>query len=185
MKLQDAIHAGFRHLIENRLRAVLSILGIFIGIASVLCMVAIGDGAKFLIEKDLEKLGGPNPVHFRTRHSIWKRGRFVRLTTERYTRSDVQAIEAECPDILFVLPKNDRHQALITSRPGGQSRTYIEVVTADYAAPSTPASNKSVKEDTRTTPRENARDCTRCHKTLFLGLWKARLHTFSSQLVLI
>ncbi|MXV85441.1 ABC transporter permease [Candidatus Poribacteria bacterium] len=133
MKLQAAVLAGFRHLIENRLRAGLSILGIFIGIASVLCMMTIGDGAKLLIEKDLEKLGGANQVHFRTRHSIWKRGRFVRRTTERYTYSDVRAIESECPAVRFVLPKNRGYQGTITALQGGQTRPYVEGVTADYA----------------------------------------------------
>ena len=38
-------------------------LGIVIGVASVLAMIAIGDGAKLLVLEDLEKLGGAN--HFR------------------------------------------------------------------------------------------------------------------------
>lgn len=133
MKLHDAITTGISHLAQNRLRAGLSILGIFIGIASVLCMMAIGDGAKLLIAKDIEKLGGANQIRFRTRYSIWRRGRLVRLTTERYTLEDIQAIEAECPDVLFVLPKNGRYQGTITSKHGGQARTFVEGVTADYA----------------------------------------------------
>lgn len=133
MKLHDALSVGFAHLTENRLRSGLSILGIFIGIASVLCMMAIGDGAKLLIEKDIEKLGGANQVHFRTRTSIWKRGRLVKITTERFTLSDVDAIVSECPDVLFVLPKNESYRVTITSQQGGLSRTYVEGVTADYA----------------------------------------------------
>ena len=54
MKLRDAIAAGIAHLAQNRLRAGLSILGIFIGIASVLCMMAIGDGAKKIISDGIE-----------------------------------------------------------------------------------------------------------------------------------
>ena len=46
MKLRDIITAGVKPLAQNRLRAGLSILGIFIGIAGVLCMIAIGDGGK-------------------------------------------------------------------------------------------------------------------------------------------
>ncbi|MCY4552714.1 MAG: ABC transporter permease, partial [Candidatus Poribacteria bacterium] len=96
MKIRDAIAAGIAHLHQNRLRAGLSILGMLIGIASVLCMMAIGDGAKLLIAKDLEKLGGANQVQLWTRSTIWKRGRLAR-TTERYTLEDAHAIEAECP----------------------------------------------------------------------------------------
>ena len=49
MRLRDAIAAGVKPLAQNRLRAELSILGIFIGIAGVLCMIAIGDGGKRII----------------------------------------------------------------------------------------------------------------------------------------
>ena len=120
MKLREAITAGIAHLVRNKLRAGLSILGIFIGIASVLCMIAIGDGAKLLIAQDIEKLGGTNQVQFWTRTSIWKHRRFVRRTTERYTLEDARAIEAECPNVLFVLPKHEGYETFVTSRMGGK-----------------------------------------------------------------
>ena len=133
MKIRDAVATGILHLSQNRLRAGLSILGIFIGIASVLCMMAIGDGAKLLITKDLEKLGGTNQVQLWTRSTIWKRGRLVR-TTERYTLEDAKAIEAECPNVLFVLPKNERFRPhLVSSQYGSQPSPHLEGVTADYA----------------------------------------------------
>ncbi len=133
MKRHDTIAAGIAHLAQNRLRAGLSILGIFVGIASVLCMIAIGDGAKEIIEKDIETLGGANQVQFWTRVGFWKRGRLMRRTTERYTLEDVYEIEAACPDVLFVLPKISRYRGSTTSRHGGQARPYVEGVTADYA----------------------------------------------------
>ncbi len=133
MKRRDAVAAGILHLSQNRLRAGLSILGIFIGIASVLCMMAIGDGAKLLITKDLEKLGGTNQVQLWTRSTIWQRGRLVR-TTERYTFEDAHAIEAECPNVLFALPKNERFRPrLVSSQYGSQPSPHLEGVTADYA----------------------------------------------------
>ena len=135
MKTRDAIAAGIVHLSQNRLRAGLSILGISIGIASVLCMMAIGDGAKKIITDDLKKFGGPNRILFDTHTSIWKRGRLVRRTTERYTFEDISAIEAECPSVLFVLPTAaDRYRrSTVISQRGGQTRTYVEGVTPDYA----------------------------------------------------
>ena len=133
MKLRDAIAAGIAHLAQNRLRAGLSILGIFIGIASVLCMMAIGDGAKLIIAQDLEKLGGANQVRLWTRTYIWRNRRFIRRTTERYTLEDVHAIEAECPKVQFVLPKNEGYRPLVTSPDGRQARPDIEGVTPDYA----------------------------------------------------
>ena len=133
MKLYDAITAGITHLFQNWLRAGLSILGIFIGVASVLCMIAIGDGAKLIIADDLEKLGGANQVKFRTLKGVWKGRHLIRPTTERYTLEDAYAIEAECRHVLFAFPKIDRYQASVTSQYAGQARLSIEGVTANYA----------------------------------------------------
>lgn len=51
MNPREVIAAGIAHLSQNRLRAGLSIRGIFIGIASVLCMMAVSDGAKWLVSQ--------------------------------------------------------------------------------------------------------------------------------------
>ena len=107
MNIRDAIVSGIAHLAQNRMRAGLSILGILIGIASVLCMMAIGDGAKEILAADIEKLGGANQVQFWTRTFVMRRGR-RHPTTERYTLADVDAIEAECPGVTGVLPWNRR-----------------------------------------------------------------------------
>ena len=133
MKIREALTAGIGHLQANQRRAGLSILGIFIGIASVLCMMAIGDGAKQIIADDIEKLGGANQVQFWTRQSVRRRGRRY-PTTERYTLGDAYAIEAECPEVTGVLPRNRRSRIYVTSRLGGEFRgADLEGVTSDYA----------------------------------------------------
>ena len=133
MKSHDAIAAGMRHLSQSRLRAGLSILGILIGIASVLCMMAIGDGTQKIITDDLEKLGGTNQVRFWASPYIYRRGKPRKPTTERYTLEDAHAIEAECPNVLFVLPQNYRSRKWVRTHYGTQTRGYIEGVTEDYA----------------------------------------------------
>ena len=132
MKLRDAIAAGIAHLTQNRLRAGLSILGIFIGIASVLCMMAIGDGAKKIIADGIKTLGGIDQVQLRNNYGYYRRGRWHRIT-ERLKYDDALAIEAEVPHIRYVLPKNERYRILVISRDGSQARPILEGVTADYA----------------------------------------------------
>ena len=127
MKFRDAMVSGIAHLAQNRMRAGLSILGILIGIASVLCMMAIGDGARKIVAADIKKLGGANQVQFGTRISIYRKGRLIRRTTERYILEDASAIEATCPEILFALPKNDGFRGYVTSRNGSQVRPYVGV----------------------------------------------------------
>ncbi len=132
MNLRDAITSGISHLAQNRLRAVLSILGILIGIASVLCMMAIGEGGKKIIADGLETLGGIDQVQLRTLYGVYRRGRWQRMT-ERLKYEDAFAIEAEVPNVRYVLPKNEQYRVLVTTQGGEQSRPILEGVTAGYA----------------------------------------------------
>ena len=54
--LQITIEA-FRSMLANRLRTLLTMLGIIIGIASVVLLLAVGDSMKRFISKQLEQLG--------------------------------------------------------------------------------------------------------------------------------
>lgn len=86
--LKQAIFAMFSH----KMRAFLSILGILIGVAAVIAMLAIGQGAKESIEKQLASLGSNLLV---VRPGASKSGG-VSLeagTTTRLTLDDVTAIE--------------------------------------------------------------------------------------------
>ncbi len=132
MKCHDAIIEGIAPLSQNRLRTGLSILGILIGIASVFCMLAISDGAKQIITDDIDKLGGKNQFQFATRTVIYRNGRRVK-TKERFNIADARAIEAECLNVRFVLPKNERGHVLFLSPSGAQARATLEGVTEDYA----------------------------------------------------
>ena len=131
MKIYEAIVAGVYHLQQNRMRAGLSILGIFIGVASVLCMMAIGDGAKKIIADNIKRLGGENHVQFATRTAFYQRGRILRRTSERYTVSDALAIEASCPGVTAVLPRNLAVNVFVTYQ-GREFRPQVEGTTPDY-----------------------------------------------------
>ncbi len=133
MRLRESITAGVKSITQNRLRAGLSLLSVFIGISSVLCMMAIGEGGKRIIDVNLEKMGGANQIAFWTRMTIWKGRHLARRTTERYTVEDASAIEAEVPDVLYVLPKVEDFRVFVSARNGTQAITRLEGVTADYA----------------------------------------------------
>ncbi|MDO8583956.1 MAG: ABC transporter permease, partial [bacterium] len=57
MKFQDLIHETYAALSANKVRTGLTMLGIIIGIASVISMVSIGEGAKRSIEGSIQGLG--------------------------------------------------------------------------------------------------------------------------------
>lgn len=58
MNIEAAIRASFRALTSNLIRSLLTTLGIIIGVAAVITMVALTNGAKSLIEEQLVGLGG-------------------------------------------------------------------------------------------------------------------------------
>ena len=133
MKCYDVLTSGAANIQQNKLRASLSILGIFIGVASVLCMMAIGDGSEKIIAADLERLGGANHIRFATRTAIYRRGRW-HATIGRYTLADAYAIEAECPYVSGVLPLNYSTRVLATNHEGRETRhATLEGTTADYS----------------------------------------------------
>jgi len=52
-----AVSAAARALRRNKMRAALTMLGIFIGVAAVIAMVAVGDGARYSVQQQIQSLG--------------------------------------------------------------------------------------------------------------------------------
>ena len=57
MNYGNLIVIALRALSNNKLRGFLTMLGIIIGVSSVISMLAIGEGSKRSIEKQIEELG--------------------------------------------------------------------------------------------------------------------------------
>jgi len=57
MKLGNTIKISFRALRRNKMRSILTALGIIIGVAAVIAMVSIGNGAKSQMESQIASLG--------------------------------------------------------------------------------------------------------------------------------
>lgn len=55
--LSMVFSASVQALSRNKLRSALTMLGVFIGVAALIAMVAIGDGASSVVQKQLESLG--------------------------------------------------------------------------------------------------------------------------------
>ena len=55
--LSMIVSASMQALARNKLRSALTMLGVFIGVAALIAMVAVGDGASAAVKKQLESLG--------------------------------------------------------------------------------------------------------------------------------
>ena len=100
MRSLESISVGIKALLINKLRSLLTTLGIVIGIASVLAMIAIGDGAKAIILEDIQKLGGLNTFTLYRVSTKLVGGRRVPIRSkEHFNYGDVLAIEAACSSV--------------------------------------------------------------------------------------
>src|SRR6476661_2506975 len=57
MRIGSTVNVAFRALRRNKMRSVLTALGIIIGVAAVVAMVSIGNGAKAQVEQQIASLG--------------------------------------------------------------------------------------------------------------------------------
>ncbi len=72
MKFRDSINETIQYLLSNKTKTILTMVGISIGIMSIISMLSIGNAAKLSIEKDIQSMGAniiqiiPNSEFLRT-----------------------------------------------------------------------------------------------------------------------
>ena len=135
MRIVEGISIGISAIRSNKMRSLLTMLGIIIGIASVLAMIAIGDGAKEIVRQDVQKLGGANQFFvLRSRHKRVN-NRLVRIRHNEYLKyGDVSAIEAECPSVSAATPQMWNWGGVLIQASGGtETRGGWNGVDATYA----------------------------------------------------
>ena len=103
----DSIRVALRGMLANRMRSLLTMLGILIGTAAVILLVAVGTGISNLVQGQIEKLGS-NAVYIfpqqGTRGGRDRGGTNARQI--RLTQNDVDALsdKSRAPDISAVAP---------------------------------------------------------------------------------
>ncbi len=103
MKVLASVRIALRALRVNRLRSALTMLGIIIGVAAVIAMVAVGSGATARIQEQIQAIG--SNLILVIPGSITSNG--IRLgagAMSTLTEDDTKAIAAECPSVSAVAP---------------------------------------------------------------------------------
>ncbi len=134
MNLLVIFRVAFRALTRNKMRSSLTMLGIVIGVAAVIIMVSIGQGAQASIQEQIASVG--TNLLFVGAGSMTQGGG-VRSGTgasnsNTFTIDDVEAIKRECPSVAMVTPSvNTRAQIVF----GNQNwNTSIQGVNQDFPA---------------------------------------------------
>lgn len=129
MILKDILHETFWSLSANKVRSGLTILGIVIGIASVITMVSIGQGAQKTIEDSIQSIGSNliiiTPGAQRSGQVSGGQG-----SSQTLTIADGDLIVAEVPNVKAVAPEVTRRYQL--NAKGNNTNTQVVGTVPDY-----------------------------------------------------
>ena len=126
--LKDHFRESLRAVFSHRLRSLLSMLGILIGVGAVIAMLALGAGAKQSIEKDLARLGS-NLLMVRPGSRTMRGVRMEAGAVTRFTISDAEAM-GKLPDIRRVSPSISGRGQLVWGNRNWNTR--LQGVGVDY-----------------------------------------------------
>ncbi|MYA56728.1 FtsX-like permease family protein [Candidatus Poribacteria bacterium] len=134
MRFIEGVSIGISAIRSNKMRSLLTMLGIIIGIAAVLAMIAIGDGAKQIVIEDAQKMGGATRITLYQTSYKRENNRWVRIRSNEYMEyEDVLAIEAECPSVSAVTSRIADWRGVLFQGPGGtETRAGYNGVDANY-----------------------------------------------------
>ena len=129
MMITDLFKETIWALTGNKIRSGLTVLGIIIGIASVITMVSIGQGAKNSIQESIQSIGSNLIVIYpgTQRGSAVSSGRGSAQTLKI---ADANSIKAEIKNIQAVAPEVSRRYQ-ITAK-GNNTNTQVIGTTSDY-----------------------------------------------------
>lgn len=103
--MEEILRVAFASIRGNLFRATLTMLGVIIGVAAVIAMLALGTGAQRAIDEQLESLGA-NVITVTT----WMRFAQGVAREQVLTTDDAEAVRAEARDVSAVAPEQTSRQ---------------------------------------------------------------------------
>lgn len=97
MALKTALQQGWRSILLHRLRTFLSTLGILFGVAAVIAMLAIGEGAKQETLAQIEQLGLRNIIIRQNAMSEEQQNKAIQRGSSLLSTFDAEALESALP----------------------------------------------------------------------------------------
>jgi putative ABC transport system permease protein len=104
MRPGDVLRVALRALARNKLRSLLTALGIIIGVAAVIAMVAIGEGARARVEQAFSSMG-TNVLIVSSGAKTSGGAKAGAGSLPTLTWDDLRAIRADVPGVRFVAPR--------------------------------------------------------------------------------
>jgi len=102
LKFLTILKVGMKAIARNKLRSALTALGIIIGVACVIAMIAVGGGAQAAVQAQINSLGSNFLMIFPG--IATQSGARIFTGQSTITEDDVAAVKAECPAVAYVSP---------------------------------------------------------------------------------
>jgi len=124
VNLLESVRVALEGIMTSKLRSFLTTLGIVIGIAAVIAVVAIGQGGRAVLMAEMEKIG----TNIFAIYVDWRSDK--KVTGREFNLSDVAVIKDKVPDITHLSPVNN---SLCDVRgPKDQKTGRVIGVSSDY-----------------------------------------------------
>ncbi len=123
MNYSNLFRIAVRALVRNRLRAILTMLGIIIGVASVIAMLALGEGSKRKMRQEMSNMG-TNMIMIMP--NFMRRGgvSLGASTSAVLKMSDVAALRNEAVNLVAVSPEVRASGQVIYGNQNTQTTIY-------------------------------------------------------------
>ena len=131
MNIVQLLQTCFRSILRNRMRSLLTSLGVIIGVGSVIIMVALGEGSQREIEARITSMG-TNMLQIIPRRQVSRSGQQMSMRMSAFTKKDIQKLRDESSFIAAVSGIASSN-ANVTGSEGNVQVT-IQGVEPDYPA---------------------------------------------------
>jgi ABC-type antimicrobial peptide transport system permease subunit len=131
LPLAGSLQVAVQSLWQNRTRSFLAMLGIIVGVASVITMMALGEGTRRQVEDRIRAMG-TNILTVRAGEARQVAVRLGNDTSQGLTLDDASAILSHCPAVRRVSPR--QASDLQVKYRNRNTRVEIAALTSDYFA---------------------------------------------------
>jgi putative ABC transport system permease protein len=123
MNLLATLRIALNALRVNKLRSILTMLGIIIGVAAVITMIAVGAGAQSRVEEQIKSLGS-NLMIILPGSTTSSGVRLGAGANQNLTEDDALAIAREVPEVQVAAPTNRRTEQVIAGSTNWSTSIY-------------------------------------------------------------
>ena len=131
MKLYDSFRSALQSLVVNKLRSALTMLGVIIGVAAVIAMVSVGNGASQSVQNTILNLGS-NLVTVTPQFSNDQGLRGAGAQAQNLTIDDMRSIQEQLGDTILAAEAEQQAGRWQVTAAGQNWNTQVSGVTEDY-----------------------------------------------------